>query len=185
MRWRMLIVGAVLGLSALTPGVAQAGDPDAEDVRLIDKCDKENWDLTFPGLCQRDAGSISVDEWQSKMNPEDFGHDAWWINASGGREGTTTIDRGDWLHVTNEGGENHTFTIVQKYSTASGFTGGCIPPLSAPLGLSPFPGDCAKAIAETTVAPGGKLDIKGLAVGRYQAVCVFHPWMRQGIEVRR
>jgi plastocyanin len=120
------------------------------------------------------------------MNPEDFGHGAWWINASRGRMGTTTIDRGDWLRVTNIGGENHTFTNIEQYSTARSFTGGCIAPLSAPLGLTTlFPGDCRAAIAATTVAPGQTVDFKGLAVGTYHFECPFHPWMRQTVEVRR
>ena len=29
-------------------------------------------------------GGVTPAEWQSKMNPKDFGHGAWWINASGG-----------------------------------------------------------------------------------------------------
>src|SRR3954454_19002672 len=55
------------------------------------------------------------EEWQSKMNPQDFGYGAWWINASGGRVGTTKIKVGDVLRVVNEGGEAHTFTQDESY----------------------------------------------------------------------
>lgn len=176
-----------LALLAFAPSASLAKGPDAEEVRLEDRCDKPTWDATFgPGLCQRDAGSVSPEDWQEKMNPKDFGHGAWWINASGGRVGTTKIDQGDWLRVTNTGGENHTFTNIERYSSEKGFTGGCIAPLSAPLGLTTlFPGDCGAAIAATTVAPGKTVDFKGLAVGTYHFECLFHPWMRQTVEVRR
>ena len=183
------IVGGLAVAAALlmAPGVAYAGDPDAEKVELVDKCDKASFDATFgPGLCQRDVGSVSAQEWQAEMNPEDFGHGAWWINASGGRVGTTKIDRGDWLRVSNIGGESHTFTNIEAYSTATSFTGGCIAPLSVPLGLTErFPGDCGAAIAATTVAPGKTVDFKGLGVGTYHYICLFHPWMRQTVKVER
>ena len=78
------------------------------------------------------------------------------------------------------------FTQIEKYSSVRTFTGGCIAPLSAPLGLTtPFPANCGVAIAETTVAPGKTVDFKGLAVGTYHFECLFHPWMRQTVKVER
>lgn len=74
---------------------------------------------------------------------------------------------------------------VEKYTSVRGFTGGCIPPLSAPLGLTPFPGDCGPAIGETVVAPGASSDRTGLSVGTHHFECITHPWMRQTVEVRR
>ena len=58
---------------------------------------------------------MSPSEWQPQMNPKDFGHGAWWINASGGRVGTTTVKVGDTFPVVNEGGESHAFTQVEAY----------------------------------------------------------------------
>jgi plastocyanin len=180
------LVGACLALGLAAPTAALADGPKAEKVKLTDSCDKPTWDATFgPGICQRDAGSVTPAEWQSKMNPKDFGHGAWWINASGGRVGTTKLDLGDWLRVTNEGGEAHTFTMIEGYSSLQSFTGGCIPPLSDPLGLTRFAGDCGAALANTTVAPGKTVDFKGLGVGTYHFECLFHPWMRQTVQVRR
>ena len=54
------------------------------------------------------------------------------------------------------------------------------------IGLTvPLPGNCGAAITETSVAPGQTVDFKGLAVGTYHFECVFHPWMRQTVEVER
>jgi plastocyanin len=185
-RRRLLVAAMVLGVSAVSPAVAAADGPKVEPMKLRDACNKASFDATFgPGLCQRNAGSVSGAEFLSKLNPKDFGHGAWWINASGGRVGTTTIKLGDTLRAVNEGGENHTFTEVEKYTSARGFTGGCIGGLSTPLGLTPFPGDCGRAIAETIVTPGASSNRTGLSVGTHHFECILHPWMRQTVEVRR
>lgn len=185
-RRRLLVAATVLGVCAVSPAVAAGDGPKVEPMKLRDACNKASFDATFgPGICQRNAGSVSGPEFNSKLNPKDFGHGAWWINASGGRVGTTTIKFGDTLRAINEGGENHTFTEVEKYTSVRGFTGGCIPPLSAPLGLTPFPGDCGRAIGESVVAPGASSDRTGLSVGTHHFECVIHPWMRQTVEVRR
>ena len=146
-RSRRLVVGMVMAVGALTPPAAMASSPKVEPMRLLDACNKASFDAAFgPGLCQRNAGSVTANDFLSKLNAKDFGHGAWWINASGGRMGTTTIKWGDSLKASNEGGESHTFTEIEKYTTAKTFVGGCIAPLSDPLGLVRFPGDCGKAI---------------------------------------
>jgi plastocyanin len=179
------IAGAAIALSLLAPAIARADAPKAEPVRALDACDKPTWDATFgPGLCQRDAGGVTPAEWQSKMNPKDFGHGAWWFNVSGGRVGTTKLKQGDWFRVTNEGGEAHTFTNLEAYG-GTGFTGGCIAPLSTPLGLSVFGGDCANGIANTTIQPGQTVDFAALPIGTYHFQCLFHPWMRQTVKVEK
>ena len=119
------------------------------------------------------------------MNPKDFGHGAWWINASGGRVGTTKVKVGDSFRVVNEGGEAHTFTQVEQFGGGNKFTGGCIPPLSDPLGIPRWPGDCGAAIGATTVQPGKTVDFKAPGVGTYHYQCLFHPWMRQTVKVER
>jgi plastocyanin len=180
------LAGGLAALAAATPATALADGPKVEKVELRDACNKASFDATFgPGICQRNAGSVSGPEFLSKLNPKDFGHGAWWINASGGRVGTTNIKVGDTLRITNQGGENHTFTPVERYSSATSFTGGCVPPLSQPLGLTAFPGDCGKALAETVVGPGTTFDLKGLGAGTYHFQCVIHPWMRQTVKVAR
>ncbi|HEX8103022.1 MAG TPA: hypothetical protein VF533_10435 [Solirubrobacteraceae bacterium] len=183
---RRLVAGTVIAAGALAPAAADASSPKVEPMRLVDACDKASFDATFgPGICQRDAGSVSANELLAKLNTKDFGHGAWWINASGGRVGTTTITWGDSLKAINEGGEAHTFTEVEKYTTLRSFTGGCIAGLSDRLGLTKFPGDCGKAIGETIVQPGGTSLRTNLSVGTHHFECILHPWMRQTVSVRR
>lgn len=183
--WRWSSLVTLIAFGAMAPA-AVADGPKVEQFKLRDACNKPTWDARFgPGLCQRNAGSVTPDEFLSKLNPNDFGHGAWWINASGGRVGTTTVKVGDTLRAVNEGGENHTFTEVEKYTSARSFTGGCIPPLSNPLGLQPFPGNCNQALGETTVAPGASAVRTNLSVGVHHFECILHPWMRQTVEVKR
>jgi hypothetical protein len=184
-RW-IMTTATIAAVTALAPQAAFAGGPKAEQVKLRDACNKASFDATFgPGICQVNAGSVSAQEFQSKLNPSDYGHGAWWINASGGRVGTTKIKLGDSLHVVNEGGESHTFTEVEKYTTATSFVGGCVSGLSTPLGLTPLPGACGSTIGATVVAPGAASDRTGLAVGIHHFECIIHPWMRQTVEVQR
>jgi plastocyanin len=178
------MLGAVFAIAVAAPQAALAKGPTVEPVKLRDSCDKATFDATFgPGICQRAGGSVSAQTFLAKLNPKDFGHNAWWINASGGRLGTTKIKVGDTLQVTNEGGEAHTFTAVEKYSTAKSFTGGCVAGLSTPLGLAPFPGQCATALPATIVQPGATVNVTGLSAGIYHFQCLIHPWMRQTVEV--
>jgi hypothetical protein len=100
--------GAVTAAAIIAPPAAFADGPKVESVKLRDSCGKASFDATFgAGICQRAGGSVSVHEFNSELNPKDFRHNAWWINASGRRLGTTKIKVGDALRITNEGGEAH------------------------------------------------------------------------------
>ncbi len=177
-RWALSVVGACAAILCLAaPGVASA---KVEQVRLLDQCDPVTFNAQFgAGFCQRTGSGVSFDDFSAQLNPKDFGHNAWWINASGGRNGITKMNAGDTLHVTNGGGILHTFTEFPQ------FGGGCIPPFSVPLGLPviPFVPDCLAIIGATGVPQGTSKDVS-LSVGTHRFQCVFHPWMRQTFDVR-
>jgi plastocyanin len=104
----------------------------------------------------REARTFAVARPSAELNPKDFGHNAWWINASGRRNDITKMKAGDTLHVTNGGGILHTFTEFPQ------FGGGRIPATGVPQGTS-------KNVT--------------LSVGTHRFQCVFHPWMRQTFQV--
>src|SRR4051812_1687765 len=178
-RW-LIALGATVAVGALAPA-AMADGPKTEVIRIQDACDLDSFNANpvTRGGCVRDAGGVTADEFLSEINPKDFGHQAWWFNASGGRVGTTTIRRGDTLRAVNEGGEFHSFTEVEE------FGGGCIPPFTEPLGL--LTRDLAFCLPNfaTTVVPGTSRDVTDLSVGTHRFQCIFHPWMRQTVEVRK
>ena len=71
-----LVLGAMV-VSVAPASAARADSPKAEPMRLQDACNKASFDATFgPGICQRNAGSVSAQEFLSKLNTKDFGHGA-------------------------------------------------------------------------------------------------------------
>jgi len=176
-----LAVCAVSALFAVLPAASMADGPKTETIRLQDTCDLVSFTAnpTTTGGCVRDAGNTTAEDFLAKINPKDFGDRAWWFNASGGRNGVTTLRVGDTLRGTNEGGEIHSFTEVPA------FGGGCLPQFTLPLGLPlrDFASECLPDFA-TLVFPGQSLDVTNLSVGKHFFQCIIHPWMRQTVVVR-
>ena len=96
--------------------------------------------------------------------------------------------RGDGLRIRNLGGEFHTFTPVVR------FGGGCVPLLNRILDLRPV-AECSdlvrlpdgtqapRGFVETGVAPGGRLVMRDLRLGRHRFQCLVHPWMHTTVTV--
>jgi hypothetical protein len=83
------------------------------------------------------------------------------------------IDAGGVIHVVNEGGEAHTFTMVPEFGN------GCVDV------LNPVPGppavDCTTIVP---ILPGDTADVPvgSAAIVKFQ--CMIHPWMRSTVDVR-
>ena len=91
-----------------------------------------------------------------------------------------TINKGTALIVSNQGGEPHTFTEVEK------FGGGFIAPLNH--GEETVP-ECAGGfkvvgVARTRILQGSHLQVTGLSKGEHLFECCIHPWMRVTVEVK-
>ena len=174
-------VGVVTLMTAMTvaSGVRTAA--------LEDKCDPATFNAAIgPGTCVGD-GDVTFAEFLDKLNPQDFGHDAWRFHFGRGH-----IDRGETLKAMNDGGEFHTFTEVKE------FGGGCIDDLNDPLNLTPV-AECdpltqvapgvfvPTAFLTTGLDPGGSANVPGLtkAGTHHLFQCLIHPWMRLEVEVRR
>jgi len=90
------------------------------------------------------------------------------------------IKKGISLVVTDQGGEPHTFTEVDK------FGGGFIPDLNA--GEETVP-ECAGGfkninVAKTRILQGSQLLVNNLSKGEHKFECCIHPWMRMTVEVK-
>ena len=83
---------------------------------------------------------------------------------------------GDTLHVTNVGGEGHSFTEVPF------FGGGCVAGLNAALGLTEVAATCPADFA-TVRPPNGTRDITLTSAGEHKFICVIHPWMKATVDV--
>ena len=176
-----LAVAAVLELGVVLPAASPAAGPKTETIRLQDACNLASFNANplTAGGCVQNAGGVTAEEFLARVNPKDFGHRAWWFNASGGRNGVTTLRVGDTLRGTNEGGEIHSFTEVPQ------FGGGCLPQFTLPLGrpLRDVVTECLPGFA-TIVTPGQSRDVTNLSVGTHFFQCIIHPWMRQTVVVK-
>jgi plastocyanin len=167
-------MAVVLGMAALpllaAPLAAQAEAPHARVVELRDACDKTTWDVEFPGLCTKAAGSVSLPEFRAELAKGGSG--AWWI-----RQRDLTLDAGDTVAATDVGGIIHSFTEVSQFGK------GCVPEwnqaVSETVDNCDFPTFVATLVpAGTTSAP------QTLPVGVHKFQCLIHPWMRTTITVK-
>ena len=85
------------------------------------------------------------------------------------------IDAGGAIHVVNEGGEAHTFTMVEAFGN------GCIDVLNPGGVLGTPAADCATIVP---IRPGGTADVTVGSAGTVRFQCMIHPWMHSTVEVR-
>lgn len=143
-------------------------------VAILDDCDPNDpaWNAT--GGCVLRGGVVTEAEFgmllTSPRSLSTVGHPAWRMEPSYLR-----VASGSAVSVTNDGGRNHTFTAVAQ------FGGGFVGLLN--IGLTQAPECSPVSPTINTVAPGGRLQLTGLAPGNHRFQCCIHPWMRALIKV--
>lgn len=185
----LLVFGSVLLVSGRTGASAQNAAGLSSDLvmHIRDYCDPASFDtaLNDPNACNRDItpGAITFQGFQAELRAEKS-VGAWRFSPAqiAAAEGAT-------LHVTNLGGETHTFTQVKD------FGGGFVAPLNAASG-NPTPApECAQIVdgqlvpqppgPDNTFLPAGATTDVSLdqeVSVKYQ--CCIHPWMRLTISPR-
>ena len=165
---------------AITNARSVAGSEGGRKMTLLDDCDPRigaGWNTpTDSSQCIREEGSVSRAEFTMFLTspltipPGAFviGHPAWRIAPT-----YLKPEPDERLTVRNGGGRGHTFTEVANYG------GGFIPVLN--IGMTPAP-ECAAATG-AVIAPGGRIEITGLALGNHKFQCCIHPWMRALVKV--
>jgi hypothetical protein len=171
----------VLGLtsSAQARDGGRGGGDAAELIRVQDDCDPAtfNTDPTIPVQPACDAafdGDTSPAELFAEV-AQDHEADKWRFHPD-----ETHIDRGQSLHVMNQGGEFHTFTPVAKFGN------GCIPDPRLSVGEAQV-AECKNfpALALSTgLGFGGERTVTPGDVSKQLYQCLIHPWMRTTVEVR-
>lgn len=172
--WRILRSGlaciATLALSMLA--VSHSFADGGREIRIQDKCDPITFNAVLgAGACIGD-GNVTIAQLVATLNPTDGGHDAWRFS----RE-ELAISVGEVVHITNAGGETHTFNEVRNFGT--GIAG---PPLD--LALPPGTPAATPIGPPNFVSPGQRFDIRNLSTGSHQFQCLIHPWMRTVITVK-
>jgi plastocyanin len=174
----LVVVCWTLSPGAGSTGTALADDGHKKQVAMRDDCDPDAWPGPPPGGgCELEDGDVSRAEFDAESDLTSgplaasvIGHQAWRNDPS-----YLKIKEGETVHVRNRGGRGHTFTEVAN------FGGGRVPPLNK--GLLPA-GECQDPATSPVVAPGGRTEVSGLAVGNHRFQCCFHPWMRMLIKVK-
>ncbi|SEQ27714.1 hypothetical protein SAMN05421756_10314 [Microlunatus flavus] len=166
----VLAAFALATLPLLAPATAQADAPHDRVLELRDACDKASWDVEFPGLCTRSAGSVSLPEFREEL--ADGGSGAWWI-----RQRSIGLDQGDSVAATNVGGIVHTFTEVDQFGK------GCVPEWNQAVQDTVDNCDFGRFL-QTLVAPGTSSAAQQPTVGVHRFQCLIHPWMRTTVTVK-
>jgi plastocyanin len=86
------------------------------------------------------------------------------------------IDAGGTIHVVNEGGEAHTFTMVPQFGN------GCIDVLNPKAKADQPPAVPCDTIVP--ILPGGTADVTVGSAGTVRFQCMIHPWMHSVVDVR-
>src|SRR4051794_41624629 len=159
---------SLLALAIVAPGSAVAGG--VRNLQVLDRCDPASFNAMFgDGVCTVRTSGVPVEQFLRRVNPEDFGHDAWRFSP-----GRLTLKRGQVLQLDNRGGETHSFTEVVD------FGGGIIPPLNA---VFPPGTPLARPIGDLRfIPPGEQLDVSGPPTGTPLFECLTPPWMEATVE---
>jgi hypothetical protein len=176
--------------------------PQTKTVRIWDACDPDSFNAAVgPGTCiPGHHGQTNFQDFFNELNLDKIA--GGWrfnplLNATDGSFKLVQLELqpGDRISLENVGGETHTFTKVSEYG------GGFFDPLNARTG-NPTPApECARVLANGTLAPQPESDtnqfveaatteagplagtpVLPLGVTHWQ--CCIHPWMRINIAVR-
>jgi len=163
----------LVGGLAVMLTVSVAGADGQRKIAVLDNCDPDDAAWAPTGGCALKEGDVTLAEFNallvSPLSSSTVGHPSWRNEPS-----YLTVRSGKGVRVENEGGRGHTFTAV------AAFGGGFVPPLN--IGLTPAP-ECVGPPGATVLAPGARLELKGLSAGLHRFQCCIHPWMRAAIRV--
>jgi hypothetical protein len=151
--------------------VARASHSRSVIVNMHDGCDPDTFNAVIgPGTCVRNGG-MKFEQFIAQLTQLGFvGPWHFAPKVANAREGQT-------FHVTNRGGEVHTFTEVAK------FGGGIAEDLNKLAHTPVVAPECLSLAAGDFIAPGGTFneDIEEEGDEKYQ--CCIHPWMRLTVHV--
>lgn len=175
LKWSL--VAGCLMLVGATQALAQEGARTPVQVVALDECDPTTFNAALgPDFCKNvtlGAFTTLSDLLTKAANgTPDPGWDF--------EPDTIEIKKGTPLIVSDEGGEPHTFTEVEK------FGGGFIDALNGGQAVAP---ECAGgfskvSVAKTRILQGSQLQVSGLSKGEHLFECCIHPWMRVTVEVK-
>jgi hypothetical protein len=168
----LILTMTAAAVAASLVAAAPAGASGRQEIHIQDRCDPASFTAAGIPCVATGRGTVTFPELLATLTPEIGGHGAWRFTRT-----DTHIDRGEALHITDTGGETHSFTEVDVFGRT--FldlpTNNALPPgtpVVSPIGDLRF------------LAAGGSVDVTGLSRGTHLFQCLIHPWMRTTVEVR-
>lgn len=184
----LAVISAGLALGAMPSGAAAASNADIE---VIDACDPVTFDQALgAGACSRPADDggplVTVDEFVARLQRK-RADPTWRFSPA-----KVTIKHGTPLTIAmTRGGERHTVTEVPSFGL------GCIAAINALVfpdeDPNAFPAVCddpltfqpgATVPGGTSIRPGERFSVTGLARGEHRYFCAIHPWMKTTVKVK-
>lgn len=195
-------IGVALLFGCLVQGNAQTQHKTNVTIKMRDACDPDSFNTAFgAGICiPGHHGMTLLDDFLGELQTD--GMAGGWrfdplLNASAGVFKLVKVELapGDHTVIENDGGEQHTFTRVDK------FGGGFIDFLNDPTGNHVPAPECAQVLGDGTLAPLPESDTNifvdagttesgptagsaALPEGTSRWECCIHPWMRMTIVVK-
>jgi plastocyanin len=165
----------VVLLAATLMSCSDSASPKVDArVSAQDQCDPASFNAALgSGTCTK-QGTVTLTAFNNELNST---HQvaAWRFVPT-----ALSINLGQSIAVTNDGGEKHTFTEVAN------FGGGIVPALNSASGNPTEAPECAALAANAMIAPGTTFRTDAATdegVEHYQ--CCIHPWMRATVTVTK
>jgi hypothetical protein len=204
MKWLPVAIGGALRFSCLAPGNAQTQKKTSTTtIKMWDACDPDTFNATFgPGTClPGHHGQTILNDFVGELQTDHIA--GGWrfdplLDASAGVFKLVKVELAPRDHtvIVNNGGEEHTFTRVDKFGGGfidflNGLTGNPVPaPECAQVlgdgSLVPQPETDSNIFVEAgTTEPGPMAGSSVLPSGVSRWECCIHPWMRMTIVVKK
>jgi plastocyanin len=178
---RLLAYGltVLVGVWAFGPAIARAQVKSQDPrVALADNCDPITFNAVLGANACVGRGDTTFTEFLALLfsplidtGKVFVGHPAWRFEP-----GYVSIRARQTVRVTNNGGEDHTFTRVVNFGAGSiGVLNG--------TDTTRAPECPANPANLAVVAPGQTVEVTGLPAGQNKFMCCIHPWMRAVIDV--
>jgi len=172
MRSKGVFVALAIGVQLL-PGCNDTSAPSTT-VRIAarDQCDPASFNAALgAGTCTGN-GTMTFNAFNTELTAQ-HSVAAWQFAPT-----ALTARVGQSIVVTNEGGEQHTFTEVDE------FGGGIVASLNTASGNTTEAPECAQIAADDFIQAGAtKTEDAETTVGTERYQCCIHPWMRAIVTV--
>jgi plastocyanin len=172
MKSTAVIVALAIGTQLLTACSDMSAPSSTVRIAARDQCDPASFNAALGAGTCKGNGNVTFNAFNDELTAQ-HSVAAWQFSPT-----ALTARVGESIVVTNEGGEEHTFTEVEE------FGGGIVESLNQASGNTTEAPECAQLAAGDFIEAGAtKTEEAETAVGTERYQCCIHPWMRATVTV--